>query len=428
MKPTKNLWMEMPINGAEPLIMHVDMNSCFASLEQQANPLLRGRPVGVAAYASPYGCVIAPSIEAKQMGVKTGMRVWEAQKQCPDIFIVQSNPTLYRDAHIRFKHIFQSYTDKVTPKSIDEAVIDFTGSEVIRRKSIEEIGYEIKKRVHEDIGEWVRVNVGISTNRFLAKTAAGLHKPDGLDTITKANVLDIYKGMELLDITGINHRYKARLNLDGIFTPLQFFEAPVWKLRKQVFKSIVGYYWHLKMRGWEIEDYDGERQTIGHNNTLQVRTNDWDILAKFIMKLCEKVGRRLRRNDYIAEGIHVWIQYEDWDYWHVGMRTHTRLYTTFDIYYYAMKLFYMQPNRKVPVKVGVTVYDLLPYEPEQLGLFDGGHGDMNELSRSLDSINDRYGDMVVGSALLANMEGFILDRIAFGGVKDLYDLYDDVDG
>jgi DNA polymerase-4 len=426
MNPTRNLWMEMSICQAEPLTMFVDMNSCFATMEQQANPLLRGRPVGVAAYAAPYGCVIAPSIEAKLAGVKTGMRVWEAQKLCPDIAIIQSNPPLYRDAHVRFKRIFTSYTDKVTPKSIDEAVLDFRQSDATRLLSLQEIGMEIKKRVHDEIGSWVRVNVGIATNRFLAKTAASMNKPDGLTTITKDNLLDVYSKMELLDITGINKRYKVRLNLDGdIHTPLEFFHAPPWKLRKQVFKSIVGHYWHLKMRGWEIEDYDTERKSVGHTYTLQERTADGDMLAKLMMKLCEKTGRRLRRNKFVAEGIHVWVQYADHDFWHQGMRTHARLYTTNDIFFYAMWLLNLQVEKKVVGKMGVTVYDLLPYEPEQLSFFDGLRGDKNELSRSLDAINDRYGELVVGSALLSNMEALILDRISFGGVKDVYDLYDD---
>lgn len=405
--------------------MHVDMNSCFATMEQQANPLLRGRPIAVAAYASPWGCIIAPSVEAKRLGVKTGMRVREGQTCCPELVIIQSHPPLYRDAHLRFKRIFESYTDQVTPKSIDEAVIDFHNSQVIKHKSMEQIGREIKQRVHDEIGDWVKVNVGISTNRFLAKTAAGLHKPDGLDVITKDNVLDVYGSMSLLDITGINHRYEARLRAWGINTPLELFDAPVWKLRKQVFKSIVGYYWHLKMRGWEIEDYESERKTIGHNYTLQDRTSNPFKLQKILMKLCEKTGRRLRKNSYIAEGVHIWIVYEDHDFWHHGMRTGAKLYTTQEIYYYALKILNMRPYTKVIIKMGVTVYDLLPYEPEQIGLFDGNHGDQWELSRSLDAVNDRYGDMVVGSALLEGMGGFILDRIAFGSVKDVLNLYDD---
>jgi DNA polymerase-4 len=423
MKLTSRPWIEMPINGEEPLVMHVDMNSCFATMEQQANRHLRGRPVGVAAYARPYGCVIAPSYEAKARGVKTGMRVWEAQKLCPDIEIVQSHPPLYRDAHMRFKRIFECYTDRVTPKSIDEAVLDFRGKDATRAQNLTEIAYEIKQRVHDEIGEWVRVNVGIATNRFLAKTAAGLHKPDGFDIITKDNLLETYQGMELLDITGINFRNERRLNLAGIKSPMEFFETPVWKLKHRVFQSIVGYYWYLKLRGWEIEDYDSPRKSIGHDYTLQDRTNNPLKLAKFMMKLCEKTGRRLRRNNYVAEGVHVWVNYEDGDFWHHGMRTYSRLYTTQQIFTYAMNVLAMRPDTRVIAKMGISVFNLIPYSPEQLSLFDGLHGDKDELSRSLDAINDRYGDMVVGSALLANMQGFILDRVPFGSVKDIQDLY-----
>src|SRR4051812_39146601 len=90
------------INASEPLTMHIDMNSCFATMEQQANPLLRGRPVVVAAYPSPRGCIVAPSIEAKQFGIKTGMMVQDGRALCPDIVVLTPDPPKYRDAHIRF--------------------------------------------------------------------------------------------------------------------------------------------------------------------------------------------------------------------------------------------------------------------------------------------------------------------------------------
>ncbi|GAC1386802.1 MAG: DNA polymerase IV [Candidatus Saccharimonadales bacterium] len=424
MKPPKHLWQAMPMSQAEPLTMHVDMNSCFATMEQQANPLLRGRPIAVVAYASPWGCIIAPSIEAKQQGVKTGMRVRDGQALCADLVIVQSHPPLYRDAHLRFKRIFESYTSAVTPLSIDEAVIDFRGSQVIKHKSMVDIGYEIKRRVHDEIGEWVRVNVGIAPNRFLAKTAAGLHKPDGLDVITHDNLRAVYAGMTLLDITGINYRNQARLNLWGIRTPLEFLDAPIRILRKLVFEAITGYYWHLRMRGWEVDAHDWQRRTIGHNYTLQDRTNQTVMLPRFLMKLCEKVGRRLRANSYVAKGVHVWVMYEDGDFWHKGMLTGCYLYTTKDIYFYADELLKRRSYGKTIVKMGVTTYALQPFMPEQINMFAGQYGDEKALSRALDAVNDRYGDMVVGSALLANMGGFVLDRIAFGGVKDLHELYE----
>ena len=106
--------------------MFVDLNSAFASCEQQANPLLRGKPMVVAAYDTPNGCVVAPSIEAKQYGIKTGMTVREARLLCPQVIVRTPNPDLYRAVHLMFRKIFRDYSPAVTPKSIDEAVIDLT--------------------------------------------------------------------------------------------------------------------------------------------------------------------------------------------------------------------------------------------------------------------------------------------------------------
>ncbi len=176
----------LSINASEPRILHVDLSSCFATLEAQCSPLQRGKPLVVAAYDSPGGCVVAPSIEAKQLGIKTGMSVRDARILCPSVIVRTPHPTLYRDAHMKFRKIFLDYTPDVTPKSIDEAILDFSrvNNQVLFRKSLIDIGLEIKKRIRAEIGEWVSCNVGIGTNRFLAKTVASLHKPDGLDIIT----------------------------------------------------------------------------------------------------------------------------------------------------------------------------------------------------------------------------------------------------
>ena len=115
---------------------------------------------------------------------------------------------------MKFRKIFLDYTPDVTPKSIDEAVLDFSrvNNQVLFRKSLIDIGFEIKRRIRQEIGEWVSCNVGIGTNRFLAKTAASLHKPDGLDIITYKNLETVYSALTLLDLCGINTRFQARLN------------------------------------------------------------------------------------------------------------------------------------------------------------------------------------------------------------------------
>ena len=179
--------MEMQINHNKPTLMHIDLNSCFATVEQQANPLLRGKPVAVAAYTSPAGCILAPSYEAKRLGIKVGMRVRDAKLLCKDLIVMMPDPPKYRDVHLKLRNLFREYSPHVVPKSIDEAVLDFKGTTSFAR-GLTNIGHEIKQRIRKEIGEWLSVNVGISTNRFLAKLAASLHKPDGLDVITSENI------------------------------------------------------------------------------------------------------------------------------------------------------------------------------------------------------------------------------------------------
>lgn len=256
--------MDLPINATEARIMHVDLNSAFATIEQQASVHSRGKPLVVAAYDSPGGCVLAPSIESKKLGIKTGMTVRDARILCPGVIVRTPNPVMYRDAHIKFKKIFMDYTPVVVPKSIDEAVLDFhmVNTQVLFKKSLIDISYEIKKRIRAEIGEWVSCNIGIGTNRFLAKTAASLHKPDGLDIITYKNLERIYSKLDLLDLCGINTRFQARLNACGIFTPIQFLHAPLDLLKKQVFQSICGYYWFLRLKGWEIDAVEFKRKKL----------------------------------------------------------------------------------------------------------------------------------------------------------------------
>ena len=275
--------MELRINKNIPLIMHIDLNSCFATIEQQANPLLRGKPIVVAAYETPNGCVLAPSIEAKRLGIKTGMRVKEARLLCPDVIVRSSDPEKYRDVHQKFKKIFTDYSDIVVPKSIDEAVIDFRSMERLKLDLVE-IAKEIKQRMKKEIGEWIICSVGISVNRFLAKLAASLHKPDGLDLINHKNIEKIYGAITLLDLNGINLRFQARLNAYGIFTPLDFLNAECETLQKNVFKSVLGRQWYERIRGYEVDDVEFKTKSIGQEYALKEWTSDPRKICPMLMK------------------------------------------------------------------------------------------------------------------------------------------------
>lgn len=414
--------MELPLNHNKPTIMHIDLNSCFATVEQQANLHLRGRPLVIAAYTTPNGCVISPSIEAKKLGIKVGMTVRDARLISKDVIVRDPDPMLVRDVHIKFKKICTEYSPVVIPKSIDEVVIDFAGTPAIK-KGLINIAHEIKARFRKEIGEWISCNIGIATNRFLAKLAASLHKPNGLDVITHENLHYIYNSVKLIDLNGINTRFEARLNANGIFTPIQFLNAGENFLRKQVFHSICGYHWYLRLRGWEIDDVEFKRKSFGQDYSLGKKTKNPQELAKLLMKLCEKMGRRLRSSGNSAMGIHVAVIYDDWTYWHRGRKLHTPLYTTTELYIKALWVLNQQPEKKVVAKLSVSCFDLIPNTSSQQTLFDIDTDKTKKVSDAMDKINDRYGEFVITPALMMGMRDLVVDRVAFGGVKDLEDLY-----
>ena len=412
--------MDLPINYNSPMIMHIDLNSCFAIIEQQANPLIRHKPVAVAAYDTPRGAVIASSYEAKSLGIKLGVNVREARMLCRDVIVMMPDPEKYFDAHRRFKQVLLNYTDSITPKSVDEFVIDFRGSPAIRNgQSLEAIGLAIKQDIKDSLGVYVTVNIGIAANRFLAKVAAGLHKPDGMDRIEGHKLRQIYEGLSLTDLPGINVRYEARLNAAGIYTPLQFLDAPLNVLRHQVFKGIVGLYWYLHLRGHEIDNVNFGRKSFGQQYALGEKTTDQAQLSRLLMKLCEKTGRRLRTAGYVAGGIHLWLNFENRMYWAQGKKLHRDVYSTQDIFLAAQRLLNMAAIPDRVTNMGVTVFDLHPSTPEQLGLFDDSRLDTRALAKAADLVNDRYGEFTLVPALMANMQDVILKRVAFGNTGEL---------
>src|SRR3984957_20667341 len=153
-------WLNLDLTSESPQVMHIDLNSCFATVEQQARPMLRGKPVGVTNRISKYCCVIAASYEAKAVGVKVGMRLDEALAIEPRLVMVESDPPKYHLAYQKLVNIMYSYSPKVTMKSIDEGVIDFHGMKAMGPKALQEFGLEIKQRLKDEVGCWMRCNIG----------------------------------------------------------------------------------------------------------------------------------------------------------------------------------------------------------------------------------------------------------------------------
>lgn len=404
------------ISREKPLIMHIDLNSAFATTEQQAHPQLRGKPMGVTNRLSKECCVIAASYEAKALGIKVGMRRTEALVICPTFVLLETDPPKYNAVYQKLIKIMRSYSPKIKMKSIDEGIIDFHGMEpVLNGRTLQDIGYEIKQRVKDEIGDWMKINVGIGINRFLAKEAAGWHKPDGLDTLDHTNLVSYYKERQLTDLSGIAERYGARLNAYGIMTPIDFLNAPEYMLKKQVFKSINGTYWYQRLRGFEMDDHETQLGMVGRQWVVKDPSGKDSYLLPCLSFLCETTGMKLRYREVEARGIAVWASFQNGEFWQSRRMHKTTFYDNQEIYRRAMELFNQRPHGNVRT-IGIYCYMLTPSTRSQTSLFEDV-AKKDWLTKAVDEINDFYGTFTVYSANSLEGKKLIKQKIPFGGTE-----------
>ncbi len=408
--------MNYRLNKEEPQIMHIDLNSAFASAEQQAWPALRGRPMGVTNRLSKECCVIAASYEAKALGIKVGVRRTEAMALCPDFVMLETDPSKYTFMYQNLMRIMKTYSPNIKMKSIDEGIIDFHGTRKINSRSLIDIGMEIKQRMRDEVGNYMRVNIGIAPNRFLAKTAAGLHKPDGLDYISHKNLIDVYKTMELEDITGIADGYGSRLRAHGITTPIEFLEADEGLLRKRVFKSINGQYWHERLRGYEMDDQPTQLGMVGRQWVVKNPSNDDAYLRSCLHFLTETTGMKLRYRSVEARGVCVWVAFNNGGGWSDKRMMHSTFYTNQDIWLHVSRLFDHRPKHMVVRTMGLYLYELTPSRRSQLSMFDDVIK-ADYLTKAMDEINDFYGAFTVFSADALTGTKHVKQKIPFGGTE-----------
>jgi len=405
-------------NNERPLIMHIDLNSCFATVEQQARPMLRGRPVAIINRLTENTAIITASYEAKAKGVKVGMKFKEAKLLCPGIIALESDPSKYRYVYHRLLDIMQDYSSHVTMKSIDEGVIDFHNTTAeMQGRDLVEIGHEIKQRLKDEIGVWMRCNIGIATNRFLAKTAAGLHKPDGLDVITPDNIHEVLGSMKLTDLTGIAGQNQKRLNSVGIYTPLEFLHADTVTLTKIVFKSVVGKWWYDRLRGFEVDDVEHDIKRVGRQYVLESFNLSQDEVSQRLHHLCESVGARLRSQQKSARGIYVYAKTREYGYWHSSTLSQLPFSSDQTISVLARQLFVKAPEGVK--EIGIHCYELEPIEDQQVSLFNDQIVRERQVTSAIDGINQRYGDRTIHSANTLGTGIYVKQKIPFGSTRYL---------
>lgn len=402
-------------NTEEPQVMHVDLNSAFASIEQQSRPLLRGRPVAVINRRVENTAIVTASYEAKARGVKVGMKFAEAARLAPGLVVVESDPAKYRFVYKKLMAILNDYSADVVMKSIDEGVIDF--HHIPNHRPLIEIGYEIKQRLRDEVGSTMRCNVGIGPNRFLAKTAAGLHKPDGLDVITADNLRAVYETMELTDLTGIAGQMEQRLNAVGIDTPIQFLDASAVVLQKVVFKSICGGQWYERLRGYEVDNYKTVTKRVGRQYVLEDRNLTHAEIASRLHHLCESVGSRLRGQDKLARGVYVYAKTIQHQYWHGSRMCQLPFYSDQTINSIAQQIFMSAPEQIK--EIGVHCYGLVDDDDSQMSLFGDILAREHQLVDAIDTINQRFGNRTVHSASTLDTGEFVKSKIPFGSTRYL---------
>lgn len=410
----------------ERIIIHVDMNSYFASVEQQANPSLRGRPVGVCAYLHPHGCVIAASVEAKQRGVKVGMTVDQAREACQQTIFVQNDPTKYRAVTSRLFKILHDLSDTIEHYSIDEAFVDLTGW---ARDEAEAafLASRVKYRLTHEVGDWLRCSVGIAPTRFLAKFGSDLKKPDGLTIVNTSNLDDYLSRVSLEDLCGIGPRLRKRLERVGIRTPLELKYHPIGNLMRILGKN--GYYWWSRLRAIECETLssgDTLPKSVGHSYCVPNRVNKEGNVEAVLTRLAERAGRRLRAYGMLAETISVAVGFRHSDAY-IGdwTRFDQPVDDSFSIVRQTSRLLH-QTWKHEPVRfLAVTLGELsLPDGQMRFGdLLEAAHGahdapglrdpSILRVSKSVDSIRDRYGDRSIVFGRMFRLGDEAPDRIGF---------------
>lgn len=385
------------------IILHIDFDSFFASCEQQYNPGLRGKPLGVTA-TNGRTCIIASSREAKRLGIKTGDRSWEVLPKYPNLILVPANFNKYYDISKKFLSIANDFSPLVELFSIDEAFIDVTHTQHLFG-GVQNMIRQIKTRIKNEIGGYVTVSVGISHNKLLAKLASGMKKPNGIFEINSQNFEEVYKNAKLTDICGIGERIGYRLNNLGISTLEELGRTPI-EILKSEFGNVEAIFLKDISQGLDdspVISYNQapEAKSIGRNYCLPKNEYDKRVVLQNIYELCEEVAIRLRGLEKSGKTVSLLLGgYED-----VGRRktipefinrgdeifSVCKTILDNDPYFFKNKNYYTR-------QISISVSNLLDTKNLTPSLFD--QPKISKVTNTIDKINERFGDHTIRNGLL----------------------------
>ncbi len=408
--------LELGLNTAEPATLVIDLNCAFASIEQQHDRGLRGRPLAIAAYATDAATIVSSSREARDLGIKTGMRVFEAKAIFRTVVVREPNPPLYRAASDKLIAIMYRHSPDVLRMSIDEASMNLAGTPDLAKVGPEGVGRQVKNAIREEIGECVTSSVGVSTSIWMAKQASNLDKRDGLRRIDHTNLLAVFERLQLTDLSGIAEATATRLRKAGIHTPLDFLRATNDRLKLTGMHDEVAGGWSKRLRGFEVGAFESAaRKSYSHSHVLARATSSQAELEELLMRLADMVGRRLRAAGRRGRVVSVGVVYRPDDGHFSRQSTLPRPISSGDeIYKAALELLAARDHRRLVGTLGVGLAGLSEKEQGQLDLFADTSPRRERLEAAMDAIRDRFGEDAVQRSRLLGRAQVVRDRIAFG--------------
>lgn len=419
-------WYCMQLSHPNPTLdwLFFDLNSYFASVEQQENPDLVGRPVAVVPMMSDATCAIAASYEAKAYGIKTGTKIYEAKRLCPDLHCVLARHDVYVDYHHRILKELERHLhiDKVC--SIDEAACRLMGAERERNNAIA-LAHQIKQGLHDRIGACIRCSIGIAPNAFLAKIATDMQKPDGLTVLEADSFHERLFQLKLTDLTGIGQNMQRRLNRAGVYTIKDFWDLPP-KHARQIWGSVGGERFWYKLHGYDIA-LDGDsshKSVVGHSRVLDPHLRNPDAAYSIAKQLTVKAVTRLRRYGLYASRFSLQMRGRDRQRWagemhFMAMQDHAAFVKILSQLWAHMQ---RETQSDFIRKIAISIYDLQAPEQVTMDLFSYDspkQASNRNLSTAIDRINKRYGPSSVTIGTLAQTSaGHVGTKIAFNRIPE----------
>ncbi len=410
--------IELGLNLAAPATLVIDLNCAFASIEQQQDPALRGRPIAIGAYGVDAATIVSSSREARDLGIKTGMKVFEAKAIYPRIIIREPNPPLYRRASDQLIDIMERHSPDVLRMSIDEASMNLAGTPGLKKLGPEGVALEVKKAICKEIGECVTASVGVSTSIWMAKQASNLDKRNGLRRIDHTNLISVFERLNLTDLSGIAEASARRLAKAGIFTPMEFLRATNGRLQQAGMHEEVAGGWAKRLRGFEVGAFESaRRKSYSHSHVMARATSSQKDLEELLMRLSDMVGRRLRAAGRRGRVVSIGIVYRP-DIGHVSRQAPLSepAATGDEIYQAALKLLDARDRRLLVGTLGVGLSGLSEEDEGQMELFAPATAlpRAKRLEAAVDAIRDRFGEDAMQRSRLLGRARVVRDRIAFG--------------